>query len=116
MIGTNDLARGKTPAEVRGKIAEILDTIKRESPETTVYLQSVFPTNEDFGTRYSNDDVNPLNVMLKKLASVKGVTWVDVASVLKDERGKLKEELTEDGLHLNGQAYYLWYSVIRKYL
>ena len=116
MIGTNDLARGKTPAEVHDKIAEILETIKRESPETTVYLQSVFPTNEDFGTRYSNDDVNPLNVMLKKLASVKGVTWVDVASVLKDERGKLKEELTEDGLHLNGQAYYLWYSVIRKYL
>lgn len=116
MIGTNDMARGKTPAEVNDKIAEIIETIKRETPETTVYLQSVFPTNEDLGTSYSNDNVNPLNVMLKKLASVKGVTWVDVASVLKDERGKLKEELTEDGLHLNGQAYYLWYSVIRKYL
>lgn len=116
MIGTNDMARGKTPAEVRDKIAEIIETIKRESPETTVYLQSVFPTNEDMGTRYSNDDVNPLNVMLKKLASVKGVTWIDVAPLLKDSRGKLKVELTKDGLHLNGQAYYLWYSVIRKHL
>ena len=116
MIGTNDLARKKTPAEVRDKIDEILETIKRESPETTVYLQSVFPSNEDLGTSYSNVNIDPLNAMLKKLASVKGVTWVDVASVLKDERGKLKVELTEDGLHLNGQAYYLWYSVIRKYL
>ena len=116
MIGTNDLARGKTPAEVNDKISEILSTIHRESPETTIYLQSVFPTNEDLGTRYSNDNINPLNIMLKKLASVKGVTWVDVAPVFKDERGKLKKELTKDGLHLNGQAYYLWYSVIRKYL
>ncbi|MBN1295112.1 MAG: hypothetical protein JXB48_24980 [Candidatus Latescibacteria bacterium] len=116
MIGTNDLARGKTPTEVHDKIAEIISTIQRDSPETTIYLQSVFPTNEDLGTKYSNDNINPLNDMLKKLASVKGVTWVDVASVLKDENGKLKRELTMDGLHLNGQAYYLWYSVIRGYL
>ena len=116
MIGTNDLARGKTPIEVHDKIAEIITTIQKDSPATTIYLQSVFPTNEDLGTKYSNDNINPLNVMLKKLASDKHVTWVDVASVLKDENGKLKIELTMDGLHLNGPAYYLWLSVIRGYL
>ena len=116
MIGTNDLARGKKPQEVRDKTAEILDTIKHESPSTQVYLQSVFPTNEDLGTRYTNANINPLNDLLVKLAAEKRVTWVDVRPVFKDENGKLKKELTRDGLHLNGQAYYLWYSVIRKYL
>ena len=116
MIGTNDLARGKTPEEVRDKIAEILDTIEHESPSTKVYLQSVFPTNEDLGTKASNDNINPLNDLLVKLAAEKRVTWVDIRPVLRDEHGKLKRELTMDGLHMNGQAYYLWYSVIRKYL
>lgn len=116
MIGTNDLARGKKPLEVCDKIAEILDTIKRDSPSTKIYLQSVFPTNEDLGTRYANVNINPLNDLLVKLAEEKRVTWIDVRPVFKDENGKLKKELTRDGLHLNGQAYYLWYSVIRKYL
>ncbi len=116
MIGTNDLARGKKPPEVRDKIAEILAAIKRESPSTQVYLQSVFPTNEDLGTQYTNVNINPLNDLLVNLAAEMQVTWVDVRPVFKDENGKLKKELTMDGLHLNGQAYYLWYSVIRKYL
>lgn len=115
MIGTNDLARGKKSAGVRDKIAEILDTIKRESPETKVYLQSVLPTNEDLGTSYSNANINPLNDLLVKLAAEKRVVWVDLRPVFNDEHGKLKKEFTRDGLHLNGQAYYLWYSVIRKY-
>ncbi len=116
MIGTNDLTRGKTPEEVRDKIAEILDTIKRDSPQTIVYLQSVLPTNEELGTNYSNTKINPLNDLLVTLAAEKKVTWVDLRPVFRDDRGKLKRELTMDGLHLNGQAYYLWYSVIRKYI
>ena len=117
MIGTNDLARGKKPMEVRDKIAAILDTIRRDSPRTTVYLQSVLPTNEDMGSGpYVNANINPLNDLLVKLAADKKVAWVDLRPVFRDDKGKLKQELTVDGLHLNGQAYYLWYSVIRKYL
>jgi len=114
MIGTNDLARGKTVPEVRDKIAEILDTIKKETPRTTVYLQSVLPTLNHFN--YINENIDPLNVELKKLAAEKGVTWVDLAPLFKDRNGKLKKHLTEDGLHLNGAAYQLWYSAIKKYL
>ena len=117
MIGTNDLAREKTPEEVRDKVAEILDTIKRDSPQTKVYLQSVLPTNEDLGSgSYVNANINPLNDLLVKLTAEKKVTWVDLRPELRDDNGKLKKELTIDGLHLQGQAYYLWYSVIRKYL
>ena len=39
-----------------------------------------------------------------------------LAPFFKDDNGQLKKEFTEDGLHLNGRAYYMWYSIIRKYL
>jgi lysophospholipase L1-like esterase len=116
MIGTNDLARGKTVTEVRDKIAEILDTIKKQSTQTTVYLQSVLPTDEQLAPTYRNENIDPLNAELKKLAVLKNVTWVDLVPLFKGENGKLKHELSEDGLHLNGKGYYLWYSAIRKYL
>ena len=57
-----------------------------------------------------------LTKALEKLAASSNVTWVNLAPFLKDDNGQLRKELTEDGLHLNGRAYYLWYSVIRKYL
>lgn len=117
MIGTNDLAWGeKKPEEVRYKIAEILDVIKRESPATRVYLQSVFPVVDGKVNKYENARINQLNAELVQLAAEKKVTWVDVASVLKDDTGQMNSDLTEDGLHLRGTGYYLWLSVIRKYL
>jgi len=117
MVGTNDLAwGGKSPSEVHGKITKVIDTIKRQTPETKLYLQSVLPVIDRDGWSYQNKNINALNKELVILAAAKQVTWVDIASVMKDENGQFKKELTEDSLHLNGKAYYLWYSVIRKYL
>ncbi len=47
MIGTNDLDREKSVTEVRDKIGEILEFIKKKSPQTKVYLQSVLPVWDD---------------------------------------------------------------------
>ena len=113
MIGTNDLARGKPVAEVRDKIAEILDAIGKETPSTKVYLQSVLPTIESLAPLYLNDRINSLNEQLKVLAAARGAVWIDLAARFKDESGKLKAGLTDDGLHLNGEGYVLWRSLIR---
>lgn len=113
MIGTNDLARGKPVAEVRDKIAEILDAIGKQTPSTKVYLQSVLPTIESLAPLYLNDRINSLNEQLKVLATARGAVWIDLAARFKDESGKLKTGLTDDGLHLNGEGYILWRSLIR---
>lgn len=113
MIGTNDLARGKPVAAVRDKIAEILDAIGKLTPSTKVYLQSVLPTIESLAPLYLNDRINSLNEQLKVLAVARGAVWIDLAARFKDESGKLKTSLTDDGLHLNGEGYILWRSLIR---
>jgi len=116
MIGTNDLAREMKVADVRDKIAEIIDTLKSETPQTEIYLQSVFPVIDGMVGNYRNGPVNELNKELVKLAKDKKITWVDIHSLLKNETGNLRKDYTEDGLHLNSRAYYLWFSAIRKYL
>lgn len=116
MIGTNDLSRGKTPTEVSDKIDEIIKTIKKQSPQTVIYLQSTFPVIDGKVKAYENKNINPLNIELEKIAKIEKVTWIEIASSLKDKNGQLKSELTNDGLHLNGAGYQLWYSLIKKYL
>ncbi len=116
MIGTNDLDRNKTVPEVRDKIGEILDTIKRDSPATTVYLQTLLPViDKAWGSR-NNKTIDAMNAELEKLAAAKKVVFVNLNPSFKDANGSLRRDLTEEGLHLNGRAYYLWYSLIRKYL
>ena len=116
MIGTNDLSRDKTVPEVRDKIAEIIDTIKKQSPGTVIYLESVLPVIDSMTGSYQNKNIDPLNIDLKKLAEARNITWIDLAPHFKDDSGQLKKEFTEDGLHLNGSAYKLWYSLIKEYL
>ena len=116
MIGTNDLDRDKTVPEVSVKIGEIIDTIHKDSPGTIIYLQSLLPVwDYTWGSR-NNETIDDMNRELEKLAAGKNVTWVNLAPFFKDEEGALRKDLTEEGLHLNGRAYYLWYSIIRKHI
>gem|GEM_PF-270265 len=116
MIGTNDLARGKTPEEVRDKITEVVEEIGRRSPETTVFLQSVLPTDESKVPAYRNENISILNNMLAGVAESRGTVWVDLAPAFRDGNGRLRADLSEDGLHINGTAYGIWLSLISEYL
>ena len=49
LIGTNDLARNIPPDSVAGNIFRIAALVKKHSPKTTLYVQSIFPVNEKFG-------------------------------------------------------------------
>ena len=84
MIGTNDLARTKTVPEVLNKITEIIDNIKKQSPRTEIYLQSVLPVIDSMTGSYQNKNINPLNIELKKMAETKNITWIDLAPYFKD--------------------------------
>lgn len=115
LIGTNDLAHGESVADVNAKIAEILETIGKQAPDARVYLQSVLPVYGEDSER-KNKRIRTLNTRLTDLDTLQHVTYVDIATPMQNEEGELRSEVSTDGLHLNGKGYYLWYSVIRKYL
>lgn len=117
MIGTNDMAwAGKTVAETAENITKIIDAIQKQSPKTKIYVQSVLPVIDGRNDKFDNKDIEELNPLLVKIAAEKKVTFINLAPAFKDASGQLKPEFTEDGLHLNGKAYLVWYGLIKQYV
>jgi lysophospholipase L1-like esterase len=51
------------------------------------------------------DEIKALNEWIKAYAARSGHTYLDYHSAMVDERGLLKEELSDDGLHPNDNGY-----------
>jgi len=120
MIGINDLAKGKSVDYVFNNHQKIYEQIKKESPQTQVYIQSVLPVNDCY-KRFNNHTnkgvmVDDLNKKLKSFCSKSGLTYIDLHAVFSDADGKLRKDLTEDGLHLNGRGYQVWIHFIKQYV
>lgn len=121
LIGTNDLSRGKSVDEVAKNVAKIVERVKRESPKTKLYVQSVFPVNPKFnkflGHMNRQKDIAALNAKIKAVAARHGVTYIDVyKSLVIPSTDVMNPEYTNDGLHLLGKGYQKWVDVLKPYL
>lgn len=116
MIGTNDLAYGKTSEYVIENYQKIIDRIKVASPDTEVYIQSILPVDDAIHWTRPNAAILKINEALKGICREQELVYIDLATPLTDNRGKLSPEYSFDGLHLNGEGYLLWKALINKYL
>ena len=121
LIGTNDLSRGKSVDEVAKNVEKIVERVKRESPATKLYVQSVFPVNPKFnkflGHMNRQKDIAVLNAKIKAIAARHGVTYIDVyKSLVIPSTDVMNPEYTNDGLHLLGKGYLKWVEVLKPYL
>ena len=111
LIGTNDLdsnAEGIVDTTFNN-IKEIITEIKENRSDATIYVESVYPVNSiiensSAGNR-TNKKIRELNKKLSNYCSKGNCTYINLFNELKDEEGNLKEEYTEDGLHLNNLGY-----------
>lgn len=121
LIGTNDLSRGKSVDEVAKNVEKIVERVKRESPATKLYVQSVFPVNPKFnkflGHMNRQKDIAVLNAKIKAIAARHGVTYIDVyKSLVIPSTDVMNPEYTNDGLHLLGKGYLKWVEVLKPYI
>ncbi len=122
LIGVNDLKREIPTKLIIENYRRIVEKLKKESPKTKVYLQSVLPINPDVlieaFNRVSNQDIAVLNEGLVDIAKSGKATYVNLHEVFSDEKGFLKEEHTPDGIHLHLASYPLWITYLKnkKYL
>jgi lysophospholipase L1-like esterase len=108
LIGTNCLAADVPVAQVVRNYRELLERVRRESPQTRVYVISVLPVNPRFakGPVHVNATIRELNRQLRDLVGqFASVTFLDVFDALTDASGDLRKDLTTDGLHLNLDGY-----------
>ena len=109
MIGTNDLHQdGADPDAIAARTGLIIDTLGEREPQADIVLVGILPRQEDMA-----DAVARANAGLAREAARTGAAWIDLTSVLSDETGKLRDELTYDDLHLNAEGYALWADALR---
>ncbi len=107
LIGTNDLAVGRTVDEISADVDGIVHRLQTALPDCTVYLQSVLPRAKKFAAR-----IHALNARYRQIADQRGAEFIDLFPAFDDGTGTLKKELTYDVLHLMGQGYRLWHDII----
>lgn len=116
LIGTNDLMQGKDVATVAQNYQQIVERVRKETPETKIFIQSVLPVNKDvLRSDITNENVIALNKQLQLIAEKTQSTYVDLYSLLL-VNNKLDPQCTHDGLHLSGKGYQVWEKEIEKYI
>ncbi len=107
MAGINDIAMGINPSRIEDNYRRILETVHRESPETRAYIQSILPIHE-YRVDVPPERVDTVNARLRRLAERENAVYLDIASRVRDSTGRLREDLTYDGVHLTGEGYLIW--------
>lgn len=112
MIGINDMLPQGPPMEnMVAAYGYLLDHLKQDAPDAEVIVQSILPVNKpDFS--YMHDPIIELNKHIKQMADERGLKYVDLYSHFADEKGEMKPELTNDGVHLTPAGYELWVKVL----
>ncbi|WP_198304884.1 GDSL-type esterase/lipase family protein [Arcobacter vandammei] len=110
MIGVNDIMRGTKYETVFENYKKIVEFFKKTgvkiSIQSTLYIGE--SRKKDF-----NSEVENLNNSLKDFANKEGVNFIDLNPFLAPNK-VLKQEFTKDDLHLNGDAYKVWITKIKK--
>lgn len=116
LIGINDLSY-ISPSETFELYNRIVNRIVAESPETRLYLQSVFPINRNVTKlTTTNEAVRQLNHSIESLAKRERLPYLNIHDLLLNDSGRLDEAFTSDGIHLNGHGYLVWMKAVRPYI
>lgn len=108
LIGINDMIAGQSINKIETNYKQILDILKTRSPNTKVYIQSLFPVNTALtGHPLNNATIRDLNKRLEDLSNLYDYQYIDIYPELV-EFGQLNKDFTFDGLHLNGEGYRIW--------
>jgi lysophospholipase L1-like esterase len=114
LIGINDLGAGRKVDTMETGYRELLKRIRAKRPDLRIHVQSVLPTRGKFAKH--NAPVLDFNERLKKLATEFNCSYIDLHSLMRDDKGELKAEFTRDGLHLTEPGYVVWREQILKTL
>jgi lysophospholipase L1-like esterase/peptidoglycan/xylan/chitin deacetylase (PgdA/CDA1 family) len=115
LIGINDLFnlhyQKQIPSTeyVANNIIKITDSIYQKSPETTIYLQTILPTSDE----YMADYINQVNNIIRNTKIDVNYKLIDLHNKFVNKNGLIKSELTSDGTHLNKLGYVVWVKTIK---
>ena len=115
--GDNDLASPgrKTAQSVAQDVQQFVQLVHSKLPETWIYVISIKPSI----LRWKRwPEMNESNRLIQDfLRTQDHAAFIDVASAMLDQHGRLSEDLfVADGLHPSAKCYALWTSLIKPVL
>lgn len=111
MTGINDVINNKK--DTTYVLNEYEAMLQNKNKETQIYLQSILPVGKKYN---ANKTIKDINDGLRSLADKYNCTYIDLYSSMVSSEGYLKDNLTEDELHLKGEGYIMWRDLISKYI
>lgn len=110
--GDNDIAAGRSPAQIEDDFAAIVRLVRAELPQVPFFLISIKPSPSRFQMW---DDMRVANRRLKdRCATMAGATFVNIwDEMLNPDGGARCEFYTEDMLHMNAEGYAFWSGRLR---
>lgn len=119
--GVNDVSHSISADSIATAMRNLVRKIKVGTPCTKIYLQSLLPIDNSF-KRYKNligkeQVIVDANVLLKKMAEEEDIVWIDLFSKMVDPAtGAMRKGLSNDGLHLLGEGYFVWRDAVQPYV
>jgi lysophospholipase L1-like esterase len=104
LIGTNDLAVGRSPAEAAEGIRQTLIHLREKLPNTRILLLGLTPrgaTADD----WFRQEVVQVNQLIPSCADGSTIVYADIGGVLLDRDGVLSKSLSPDLLHFSAAGY-----------
>ena len=111
MIGTNDLGTEgiNFPEYPAARVRKIVNRIRRELPESEIYVQSILPSTRGLRTA---DNQKRANDLLIDICNETGATYIDLYKKLGNGTDNMPGTYTYDDLHLTAMGYSVWCKAI----
>jgi lysophospholipase L1-like esterase len=115
-IGINDLNwGGRSPDDLFITYKKIIDTVRKISPSTILFVQSIFPVAAP-GTSSFSKKIIRTNLLLKQYCDVVKIKFINIYDCLLQKDGGIDTSMTYDGLHLNGKGYAVWRNEVKPFV
>lgn len=118
-VGLNDVLDDGDNEEIVTKITEIVNRIKENRSYAKIYVESIYPVNNNIDEdilENANEKSVEINQKLKDMAKENKVEYIDIYDLLADKDGLLDADYTDDGLSLNEDGYKVVTDTIKKYI
>ena len=114
-LGVNGVS-SLTENDFKKYYQDLIDVIKKESPDSDIILQSIYPVCDyyQYVNSISMEKINRANSWIAQLASDNGIYYLNTITSLVNEKGYLNNDYCNgDGIHISKQGFDVILNYIR---